>query len=129
MVTYILVGVIDQVKPIPDIYPFSDWYLYSFVNQYGDITDLKYFDESKEVKYLIHSLDDDKKTDVQNILHHVYRLISNNNPVQAKKVIGQLVKNFNLKGDISLIVKKIERFKYYKNGEFLGEENVYTWHF
>jgi hypothetical protein len=127
--SFIVVGVIDQRKGFDDIYPYSDWYLFSYVDRYQKILDIKYYNSENKITYLREVLSEKERIDLAYSLQIVSHLVetkqSNNISIAVKKILEK----YKIDGEVTLVEITLEKMEYYKNKNTKGERDVQSWNF
>lgn len=123
-IMYLFVGVVDQIYWLPDIYPFSDWYLFSYVSTHGDIYEIKYFNEKNEALYLF-----DPQNPLGDQLQKAVRFYRRGEPTKTEQIVKSIAVRYRLSGQVILVSNKVERLEYYKNKTRVHEDYVVSYNF
>lgn len=125
LVVYFFVGLFDQFKSSDDFYPFSDWYLYSFVNQHGTIYDIKY-NKDGSTYGLRKTTEGMERKNLAERLHSVKKLVRQRKIEEAKELCKKILAPYQNTGEAKLVSVYIERLSYHEKDLVEREEDVFT---
>lgn len=126
---YVVVGLLDQFKNLDDIYPFSDWYLFSYVSRYGEGFDLKLTTAEGDEVLLSEQLEMQERRDLAEDLSRAVRFGRRGEEAKMVELVREVALAHDLKGKVVLIGREYERLEYYKNSQWIKENEITTFEF
>lgn len=129
LILYILVGLAYQSSHNrSEIYPFSDWFLFSYVNTQGEAFDLKYSDKAGKTHYLLEQLTGKKQKELSSLLYKLSRSKERDYKKLLKESMDMSLIN-EFPGPFTLVRKRFDRLKYYQDKEIRSEDEITVIHF
>lgn len=120
---HMLGGLIHQWTFMDDVYPFSNWYLFTHVQRHAVVLDLKQED------YVSSNLSSQNFSLFTNSLNRLRKIQKNGDQANLAKHKSQMAHQFSLRGRYEFVERRIEILDYYKNKQWIDETVIDTYNF